>query len=312
MAPFRKKTKKANTDDDGMAMEPLFSMVPEPEEVTQAPAAPSKQADGDSEEDSVEPTTIGKSAMSPLAWATATATTTQGDDFKPQGAPQTADAVKEEIVINSKANISMRPMPLDRTILLPRDLWMIMEDPKLMDALEQAGLRPDLLIMLYQRLDTMSTGVVGVDEFIESLSRFKVSVQGLDVAGSKSVARGMYNDSKTMAAGAVCLNESFLDIVCQLRGIVAIGADRNTSEGEANWEESGEDLVKEAEMRILSEQNRRLEAKIKMSLIHVSERVRLAEQSGDTHCNHVVGNLMGDGEYDEDNISIDSVQTGRD
>jgi len=48
---FQEEDKKANTDDDGMAMEPLFSMVPEPEEVTQAPAAPSKQADGDSEEE---------------------------------------------------------------------------------------------------------------------------------------------------------------------------------------------------------------------------------------------------------------------
>merc|ERR1740117_2563895 len=99
----------------------------------------------------------------------------------------------------------------------------------------------------------------------------KVAVQGVDVASAKSVARGIYNDAKMMASSAGMINEAFLDIVCHLRGVTAVGNDKvlGQEEKEDAGEEESNDIVQQAQMRVLTEQNRKIMHKIKNVGVHI-------------------------------------------
>jgi len=218
--------------------------------------------------------------------------------------------IEHDIMQAWLVDVRLAARPVDEGVITARELRMLLSNRKFMRSIKRAGLRPDHVVMLFQKLDTMHQGRVQVDEFIEGLQRMKQQVQGIDVAAAKSVMRRLYMDTSKMTTDAAMCHECFMHVVCELRGITVTGSDRHMDEEMDKGAQEDDELL-EARQNLLREENRRLKFKIERVKGHIEARRRLLEAAGDTNVGYVLG--RGTVKDDEDEVhSITSAATGAD
>lgn len=227
--------------------------------------------------------------------------------------PKPVFEIVGEIMEDWSAVMKVNVHTHDASFLSAVQFWRIMRDPQFVKEIAKAEIRPDQVCMLFQKLDPMDMGCISVEDFIDGLPLIKSPVQGVDVSSAKSMSRRLHLSGKKMRLDASQLQDVFLDLVSELRGIVMIGEHKHLDEQVDNRSahqihEDEANITMHAKQRVLTEQNSRLRKKIERVKGHIQNRVLLAEQNGDLHMSsHVEG--LG---CDEDNISITSAVSGLD
>jgi len=204
--------------------------------------------------------------------------------------------------------------PVDDSVLSTTQFWYIMKDPLFLRDIKACDIRPDQVLMLFQKLDSMSQGCIAVEDFVEGLNRMKKAVQGVDVSSAKSTARRMHITANAMNMDASQLHECFLRIVSDLRGITLTGSEKQLEDAlDARPSEKGdrdeENLAIHAQDLLLTEENRRMRMKINKLEDAIERRVAIGEKNGDQFVGAMVGIEVGDS---EEELSITSAKSGLD
>jgi hypothetical protein len=228
-------------------------------------------------------------------------------------APSEMAKTPEEVMVNIMdewAEIGRVLKEPNVNVIDSRALTTLLEDSDFIKRLEYEKIRPDQVIMLFQRLDTLKRGQVDVEFFIEGLRRHLFSVDGLDVASIKSCARRLYQDAMEMTTCASALNETFLGVDCKLRGVSVVGDDSKDAQ-DVNDEDLNDDVMMQAKEYVLAKENKRLKDKIATMTGHVTKLMKILENGGDEFVSSLC--YIDTEHHDEDDVdSMTSVQSGHD
>eukprot|EP00930_Biecheleria_cincta_P096708 TRINITY_DN88517_c0_g1_i1.p1 TRINITY_DN88517_c0_g1~~TRINITY_DN88517_c0_g1_i1.p1 ORF type:complete len:1368 (+),score=297.23 TRINITY_DN88517_c0_g1_i1:43-4104(+) len=127
----------------------------------------------------------------------------------------TPDMLPGEVLKTSKELEDLAPV--DRELVTIRELNYLLQDHKFVKSLDFLGLRPDQALMVYQKLNVTGTERVKVADFINSILRMKRPVQGVDVAGAKSLMRRFVLECETLSTNSMQCNDCFRNITEKLR-----------------------------------------------------------------------------------------------
>jgi len=152
-----------------------------------------------------------------------------------------------------------------------KELQLMLGDAKLLRQLSQAGIRLEQVLMVFQKLDVIGAGSIGVEVFIEGLLRMKQEVQGVVIAASKSWMRRLVYEVGLLDTETSEGHTNLTNVVERLRGIKI--RDRATDEVETDKDDEDADAVDYGDrIRRIKGENRILRQKIKMMRGHVETR----------------------------------------
>jgi len=234
--------------------------------------------------------------------------------FVQQFTPNTVQAYVSVIRKEWYDNVKVVPPPVDTSAFSTKELFIMLENQQLMKVLGRAGIRPDMILMLFQKLDVFSEGVVHTEDFVESLSRLRMGVQGIDVASSKSNMRKLWKSMHDMQCESGSCYDVYLRTACDIRGITSVGSDRNLHHDEDTDEDENdreENLDKKSGGADL--QHIRLTGKIDSVTQYLVANTKVLETWGDKYASVAVGLHWSDMCFGDDEIvSIDSVDPNAD
>jgi len=239
--------------------------------------------------------------------------------FMPMGAPAAPTAQELlESVMHGWTECQKEPQRTSKDFLSSHNLLALIEDKGFQKLIKREGLRPDLLIMLFQRLDVLRVGTIDVDYFVEGLQRLMFPVSGIDIASTKSVARRLYIDALEMTSDAEILHETFLDITSKLRGITPLGQENQESRlsggvdgapADADDNEYVHEIYLQAWQSLEDAKNAKLKKKIERASQHLYKGCQRQVEKGDEHV--AVRLRLDEGAGEDDELSITSATAGK-
>jgi len=99
------------------------------------------------------------------------------------------------------------------------ELEQMVRDKVLQKMLRKTGVRVDQAMIVWQKIDSMSSDGVAVDVFLQGIIRMAQPLQGIDVAAMKSHMRRTLHEHAQLTADTTKCQESFMNIFDKLRQV---------------------------------------------------------------------------------------------
>lgn len=127
--------------------------------------------------------------------------------------------------------------------------------------------------MVFQKIDSLHTGLVHIDDLVEALLRVRQPVQGLDVAAAKSAMRRLVADGITLKQQSNCVSSLMTHTVERLRLLHIV--ERSDQDEEFDFSE-----MMGLKQGVIQFENDRLRAKCDNLRKHIVERRKNLIHSG--------------------------------